>query len=492
MPSQYVIFQGTLSNLSALPSTGTKGVLAYTTDTEQLYTDTGSGVGIPAAWKLQTSSGTSSGVASVGANSPLSSTGGTNPIISITTPITVAEGGTGATTSSAARTAIGAAVSGVNTDITSLTGLTTPIPVTEGGTGATTSSAARTAIRAAASGANADITSLTGLTTPIPVTEGGTGTATPGLVAGTNVTVTGSFPNQTVSASVTGGPSYGINGFVSVPPSGATVFPNLQTLGSGGWTILGGTAPSGGTNTGSSAVTYNNSSPSITPGGSIALTSNGNGYNTQLFTQHPNSSFPSSSPALLTDVTVDLWFYIPSSSNTPQALEGPDVTLYNGTYQMYPSIQADSASGYWRVWTGSSWLATTYPIGSLLTTTNVWQHLQVRYTFDSPTNSFAYQDLWLNGVPVFQNLNRSYTGSLNSGALSIKTQVQIDNTSSATATTIYYDAINTTAWVANSFIPAATATSATSGSASALPATPAGYLPATVNGTLVKIPYYNP
>lgn len=36
------------------------------------------------------------------------------------------------------------------------------------------------------------------------VAQGGTGTATPGLVAGTNVTITGSWPDQTINASTTG------------------------------------------------------------------------------------------------------------------------------------------------------------------------------------------------------------------------------------------------------------------------------------------------
>lgn len=39
----------------------------------------------------------------------------------------------------------------------------------------------------------------------LPVSSGGTGTSTPSLVAGTNVTITGSWPNQTISASGGGG-----------------------------------------------------------------------------------------------------------------------------------------------------------------------------------------------------------------------------------------------------------------------------------------------
>jgi hypothetical protein len=54
----------------------------------------------------------------------------------------------------------------------------TVIPVANGGTGATTASGARSNLSAASSGANSDITSLTGLTTPLTVAQGGTGVAT--------------------------------------------------------------------------------------------------------------------------------------------------------------------------------------------------------------------------------------------------------------------------------------------------------------------------
>lgn len=83
----------------------------------------------------------------------------------LTTPIVISDGGTGATTASSARlnlgittfadaivtatagaavrTTIGAAAAGANSDITSLTGLTTPITVAQGGTGAATLTAGR-------------------------------------------------------------------------------------------------------------------------------------------------------------------------------------------------------------------------------------------------------------------------------------------------------------------------------------------------------------
>jgi hypothetical protein len=50
----------------------------------------------------------------------------------------------------------------------------------------------------------------TGVTGLLPVANGGTGTATPGLVAGTNVTISGTWPNQTIAASGGGGGGGGV------------------------------------------------------------------------------------------------------------------------------------------------------------------------------------------------------------------------------------------------------------------------------------------
>ena len=44
----------------------------------------------------------------------------------------------------------------------------------------------------------------TGVTGTLPVANGGTGTATPSIVAGTNVTVTGTWPNQTIASTASG------------------------------------------------------------------------------------------------------------------------------------------------------------------------------------------------------------------------------------------------------------------------------------------------
>ncbi|MEI5659759.1 phage tail protein, partial [Acinetobacter baumannii] len=48
----------------------------------------------------------------------------------------ISQGGTGATTAAEARNNLGAAEKGVNTDITEMKGLATPLSVAQGGTGA--------------------------------------------------------------------------------------------------------------------------------------------------------------------------------------------------------------------------------------------------------------------------------------------------------------------------------------------------------------------
>ncbi len=106
-----------------------------------------------------------------GANSDITALSG------LTTPITVPQGGTGASSAINARENLFAAQLGANSDITSLSGLTTALSIPQGGTGAKTASDARSNISAASSGANSDITSLSGLTTALSVPQGGTGSS---------------------------------------------------------------------------------------------------------------------------------------------------------------------------------------------------------------------------------------------------------------------------------------------------------------------------
>jgi hypothetical protein len=158
-------------------------------------------------------------------------------------------------------------VDGVNvvdavTHFSSLT-LGAALPVTSGGTGVTTSTGTGSNVLsnsptlvspALGTPTSATLTNATGLplstgvTGLLPVANGGTGTATPALVAGTNVTITGTWPNQTVNAAGVGnltgavtsvGTATSLGSFSSADlagaltdetGSGANVFANSPTL----------------------------------------------------------------------------------------------------------------------------------------------------------------------------------------------------------------------------------------------------------------------
>jgi hypothetical protein len=121
--------------------------------------------------------------------------------------------------------ALGTPSSGTATNLTGLplsTGVTGTLPVANGGTGVTTSTGSGNNVLSTSptlvtpilgTPTSATLTNATGLplstgvTGTLPVANGGTGTATPSIVAGTNVTVTGTWPNQTIAASGGGGGS---------------------------------------------------------------------------------------------------------------------------------------------------------------------------------------------------------------------------------------------------------------------------------------------
>ena len=108
--------------------------------------------------------------------------------------------------------------------------LTTPLALTSGGTG---------------SAATAYCSLTTNVTGVLPIVNGGTGTTTPALVAGTNVTISGSWPNQTINATGGGG---GGGGNVTGPGSSTNLA--IATFSGTGGTVLlnnSGATISGGT-----------------------------------------------------------------------------------------------------------------------------------------------------------------------------------------------------------------------------------------------------
>jgi hypothetical protein len=101
----------------------------------------------------------------------------------------VVSGGTGASTAANALTNLGAYSASNPSGYTSNTGTVTSVAVSGGTTGLTTS------------GGPVTTSGTVTLAGTLAVANGGTGTTTPSLVAGTNVTISGSWPNQTVNAS---------------------------------------------------------------------------------------------------------------------------------------------------------------------------------------------------------------------------------------------------------------------------------------------------
>lgn len=98
--------------------------------------------------------------------------------LTLDTPLAIAQGGTGANTASDARTALGAAASGANGDITSLTGLTTALSIAQGGTGANTAADARTSLGLGSLATLSSINNSNWSGTELAVANGGTGANT--------------------------------------------------------------------------------------------------------------------------------------------------------------------------------------------------------------------------------------------------------------------------------------------------------------------------
>lgn len=349
------------------------------------------------------------------------------------TALAVANGGTGATTASGARTNLSAASSGANSDITSIVGLTTALTVTQGGTGAatltgyvkgsgtaaltasatisgadisgnipgnaanvtgtvavvnggtggTTASAARTNLSAASSGANSDITSLTGLTTPLTAPQGGTGFGTYAvgdiLYASTTTALAKLADVATGNAIISGGvgtaPSWGKIG-LTTHVSG--------TLGvANGGTGLTATPTNGqldiGNGTGFTRTT-------LTAGSNISVTNSSGGIQ---ISSTPNAGIEfiidGGGSAITTGIKGDLQipFACTINSWTIMADQSGSIVIdvWKDTFANYPPTGADSVTGSAKPTLSAAQAATS----STLTgwTTSISANDIIRYNVDS-------------------------------------------------------------------------------------------------------------
>ena len=239
-----------LTNATNVPVAQAVGVLPVNhggTGTTTPALVAGTNVTISGTWPNQTINSTAGTVTGVTATAPVVSSGGTAPVISMAAATASANGYLTSTDWNTFNNkqpagsyvtsggALGTPSSGTATNLTGLpltTGVTGTLPVGNGGTGATTltgivkgngtsafsAATAGTdyvapggALGTPSSGTATNLTGLplsTGVTGLLPVANGGTGTASPALVAGTNVTISGTWPNQTINSSGGGSMTY--------------------------------------------------------------------------------------------------------------------------------------------------------------------------------------------------------------------------------------------------------------------------------------------
>jgi len=182
---------------------------------------------------------------------------GTTGAVTLAGTLAVANGGTASTTAAGARSALSAAVLGANGDITSLTGLTTPLSVAQGGTGAATHTAnnvlignGTSAITSVAPGTSGNVLSSNG-------TSWSSAAVVSSVVAGNGISVSGATGAVTISQNIYTGTDSSITNYpigTTVVMQGNTSYSNNAVVvlkiyndGSGNWVFyyLGGTTVSG-------------------------------------------------------------------------------------------------------------------------------------------------------------------------------------------------------------------------------------------------------
>ena len=180
------------------------------------------------------------------------------------TSVGVTAPATGITSSGGPVTAAGSITLALANDLAAVEGL------------ATTGLVRRTGADAWSAGTAVDLAAeVSGL---LPKANGGTGTATPGIVAGTNVTVSGAWPNQTINSTASGtgtvtSVSVTTGSGVSGSVSNATTTPAISlTLGA----ITPASVASTGAVTGSNLSGTNTGDQTITLTGDVTGTGTGN------------------------------------------------------------------------------------------------------------------------------------------------------------------------------------------------------------------------
>ena len=234
------------------------------------------------------------------------------------------------------------------------------------------------------------------------------------------------------------------------PPSAAKYF-NLQNQSGnpGTWMACSGgcTGSSGGP--GTSTLTFSNASPALS-GASMAMTSSGSNYWNTMY--YRDLACPDIGCAAVKNMLEDSWFNPQTVTDMQQLEFDPD--LFNAGWKYFGSVACrlvGANAGFWHLWNSANngWDATSYPCTAATIAPGTWHHLQLYITFDTSTQSYAYQTFVYDGVTVFQNLGKTY-GALALGGGSTKTSMnieqEIDNGANNSTITVFYDNINLWAW----------------------------------------------
>ncbi len=236
----------------------------------------------------------------------------------LSTPISISQGGTGATTAGTALINLGGTSLGI--------GLFT----------ATNAATARASISAAASGANSDITSLSGLTTPLSVPQGGTGVAT---VPTNGQVLIGNGTNYSLST-LTAGTGVSItngSGSITIASTGVTVYPGAGIPVSTGsaWGTSYGT-----TGTGTDVVLVDSpgltgipTAPTATPGTSSTQIATTAFVAAAAFSAALPSQTGNAGKFITTDGSTASWSYVPVGSiNATGTLDSMTFLTGDGTW----------------------------------------------------------------------------------------------------------------------------------------------------------------